>query len=138
MVRLICFLESLLNTTDKFNNLFNIFQNWCKSCYNRVVKNFVRGLTFAVKVKLKVSILHSTNMRSIVNTWRYNIECSLLDFFHLIVKVHRRQAYSTATADKHIQQYRSDIHAAISIKVVHQQSGKSNTNAKGCWESLTN
>jgi hypothetical protein len=27
-------------------------------------------------------------------------------------------------------------HTAISIKVVHEQSEKSNTSAKGCWESL--
>ena len=30
------------------------------------------------------------------------------------------------------------MYTAISIKVVHEQSGKSNKSAKGCWESLTN
>ena len=38
--------------------MFNIFQNWRKRCYNCCkIKNFVRGLTFAVNVNLELSII---------------------------------------------------------------------------------
>jgi hypothetical protein len=35
-----------------------MFQNWCKSYYNKSckIKNLASGLTFAVNVNLKVSI----------------------------------------------------------------------------------
>jgi hypothetical protein len=47
--------------------LFNIFQDWCKSCYNSCkIKIFVSGLTFAVNVNLKLS---NKNTHPVLTRW---------------------------------------------------------------------